>query len=124
MCEGDRAGPGRFVRTTTLIVRRDVSLCCLLHAAVSASRSQPCFFRRHAAAFEVVGEKGEVRCDFACKVLFGALIGQEIAELGDDSSPMRHGYCSSASSPSTTPDIRRHRSASSSSAFNPALVME
>ena len=98
-------------------------LFCLLHAAVSASRGQPCFFRRHAAAFEVVGEEGEVRFDFARKVLFGALVGEETAELGDDSSPMRHGYCSSASSFSTTPAIWRQRSVSSSSAFKPALVM-
>jgi hypothetical protein len=39
-----------------------------------------------------------VRCDFACKVLFGALVADEIAELGDDSSQMHDGYCSFASS--------------------------
>src|ERR1700679_953850 len=98
-------------------------LFCLLHAAVSASRSEPCFFRRHAAVFEVVGEEGKVRCDFACKVLFGAPVGEKTAELGDDSSPMRHGYSSSASSFSTTPAIWRQRLVSSLSAFNPALVM-
>ena len=32
-----------------------------------------------------------MRCDFARKVLFGVLVGEEIVELGDDSSPMRHG---------------------------------
>jgi hypothetical protein len=62
-----------------------------LHAAVSASRGQLCFFTRHAAAFEVVGEKAEVRRDFSRKVRFDALVGEEIAEPGDDSSPMRHG---------------------------------
>jgi hypothetical protein len=64
-----------------------------------------------------------VRFDFARKVLFSALVGEEIAELGDDSSPMRHGYCSSARSFSTTPAIWRQRSVSSLSAFSPALVM-
>jgi hypothetical protein len=98
-------------------------LFCLLHAAVSASRGQPCFFRRHATAFEVVGEEGEVRCDFTRKILFGALISNETAELGEDSSPTRHGYCSSASNFSTTPAIWRQRSVSSLSAFSPALVM-
>ena len=70
-----------------------VAMClfCLLHAAVSASRGQLCLFTRHAAAFEVVGEEGKVRRDFARKVLFRALIGDKTAELGDDSSPMRHG---------------------------------
>jgi hypothetical protein len=79
-------------------------LFCLFHAAVSASRGQLCFLTRHAAAFEVVGKEGEVRCDLARKLLFRALIGEETAELGDDSSPMRHGYCSSVRSFSTTPD--------------------
>jgi hypothetical protein len=73
--------------------------------------------------FEVVGEEGEVRFNFARKVLFGALVGEETAELGDDSSPMRHGYCSSSSSFSTTPVIWRQRSVSSLSTFKPALVM-
>jgi hypothetical protein len=69
-------------------------------------------------AFEVVGEEGEVRCDFACKVLFGALVGEEIAELADDSSQMHDGYGSSASSFSTTPDIWRQRSIFSSALQN------
>src|ERR1700722_9250015 len=49
-----------------------VAMClfCLLHLVVGASRGQACFFRRHAAAFEVVGEEGEVRFDFERKVLF------------------------------------------------------
>ena len=48
---------------------------------------------------------------------------RETAELGDDSSPMRHGYCSSADQLFNWP-------ASGASvwflhyAFNPALVME
>ena len=86
-----------------------VAMClfCLLHATVSASRCEPCFFRRHAAAFEVVDEEGEVRCDFACKVLFGALVGEEIAELGDDSSQVHDGYCSFASSFSTVRFLHR-----------------
>jgi hypothetical protein len=79
-------------------------LFCLFHAAVSASRGQLCFFTRHAPALEVVGKEGEVRCHLARKLLFRALVGEESAELGDDSSPMRHGYRSSIRSFSTTPD--------------------
>src|ERR1700761_7589902 len=98
-------------------------LLCLFHAAVSAPRRQACFFRRHAAALEVVGQEGEVRCDFTREILFGTLAGEEIAEPCDDSSPACHGYRSSASSFSTKPAIWRQRPVSSSSAFRPALVM-
>src|ERR1700722_1021083 len=71
-------------------------LFCLFHTAVSASRGQQCFFTRHSAAFEIIGKKCQVQCDFARKVLFGALVGEQTAKPGNDSSPMRHGYASPA----------------------------
>jgi hypothetical protein len=64
-----------------------------------------------------------VRCDFARKVLFGTLVGEDTAELEDNSSPMRHGYRSSARRFSTKPAIRCQRSVFYLSAFNPALMV-
>jgi hypothetical protein len=54
-------------------------LFCLLHTAVSTSRGELCFFRRHSPPFEIVGQQSEVRFDFAGKFVFGALVGQETA---------------------------------------------
>ncbi len=98
-------------------------LLCLLHAAVSAPRSQPSFFGGHAAALEVVGEQSEVRGDFAGEIRFHALVAEEATQPGNDSPQTRHGYCSSPRSFSTTPAIWRQRTVSSPRAFNPALVM-
>ncbi len=80
-------------------------LRCLFHSAVGALRGKPSFFRRHAAAFEIVGQQDKMRCNLAFQLFFRAIVAEEIAELGQDSSGARHGYCSSASSFSTTPDI-------------------
>src|SRR5581483_3386013 len=95
----------------------------LFDAAVSAPCGEPRFLRGHATALKIVGEEGEMRCDFAGKVLFRVPVGEAIAELNQYSSQLRHDYGSSASSLSTTPDICRQRSDSSWSAFNPAFVM-
>ena len=72
-------------------------LFCLLHAAVSASRGQPCFFRRHATAFEVVGEEGEVRVkgpgsgrESAVRALASA--GLHIVHI-KDVTPVPHNGC-------------------------------
>ncbi len=95
----------------------------LLHAAVGAFGGQPGFFRRHAAALEIVGEQGEVRFHFASEFPFRAPIAEQASHPGKKSFPQRHGHFSTASSLSTTTAICRQRSVSSSSAFRPARVM-
>jgi hypothetical protein len=64
-----------------------------------------------------------VRCDFARKVLFGAPVDEEDAELGNDSSPMRHVLLFLREKHFTTPAIWRQHSISSLNAFSAAPVM-
>jgi hypothetical protein len=65
-----------------------VGLFCLFHAPESAPCRQHRFFMRHAPPFEVVGEEGEVRVDFAGEVFLGPLVAEETTELRDRSFQM------------------------------------
>ncbi len=82
-----------------------MGLLGLFHSGHGTPGGEACFFRRQAAALEVVGEQSEMRCDFAREILFGALVREEAAEFAQASFQPGHGYGSSASSFSTTLDI-------------------
>ena len=56
-------------------------LLCLLHTAVGALRGQSGFFRRHAAAFEIVGQQCKMRRHLACKLFFCTIVAEEIVQL-------------------------------------------
>ena len=55
-------------------------LLCLFHTAVGALRGQSGFFRRHAAAFEIVGQQRKMRRHFARKLFFCTIVAEKIAE--------------------------------------------
>ncbi len=57
-------------------------LLCLFHAAVGPLRGQLGFFRRHAAAFEIVGQQRKMRRNLARKLFFRAIVAEKIAEPG------------------------------------------
>ena len=61
-------------------------LLCLLHTTVGALRGQSGFFRRHAAAFEIVGEQRKMRRHLACKFFFCTIVAEEIVQLRQVSS--------------------------------------
>jgi hypothetical protein len=61
-------------------------LLCLFHAAMGASRGPPCFFRRHAAAFEIVRQQDKMRPNLAGKLFFCTIVAEKIAGPGQNSS--------------------------------------
>ena len=56
-------------------------LLCLLHTTVGALGGQSGCFRRHAAAFEIVGEQRKMRRHLACKLFFSTIVAEEIVQL-------------------------------------------
>ena len=78
------------------------------------------FVRREALVLEVFAEEGQVRFDFASRVALGLARAEEIRQPGKESA---QGYAPSASSFSTSPEVRRQRAVSLASAFSPAFVM-
>ena len=55
-------------------------LLCLFYAAIGALRGQPGIFRRHAAAFEIVGQQGKMRRNLACKLFFRTIVAEKTAQ--------------------------------------------
>jgi hypothetical protein len=61
-------------------------LFCLLNSALGALRGQAGFFRRHAAAFEIVSNQRKMRPNFAAQLLFRKIVAEEITQPVEDSS--------------------------------------
>jgi hypothetical protein len=78
-----------------------VRLLCLFYAAISALGGQQRFLRRHALADKIICNEDKMGCNFARKLLFGAMVAEKVPQFRQYSSQAQHGQGSSTGGFST-----------------------